>query len=282
VADNLLRTNFDLEAQANAKDKVIHSEKMLQNATASRQLEALADLQIVVDSRNRVLAVHRNVLLIGRERTLRKASMDQLKADLNSLGTTISKMNTQIAELEAEQTRMKNNTPTMRRNCRSFREKEYLKLTEESRTETEIAHNLSAKAEYNQVEISELNRYISVLTETDSILHGIRERRVALLERLTNDLQKDTLALETAKNNLSKDLSRIVDQGNSQSNRTHLEVSQRNRTIFETPAFEAELTMKDEQIYNASTKQVESMIHMAELAPNITDKEADFSIWNKN
>jgi hypothetical protein len=39
--------------------------------------------------------------------------------------------------------------------------------------------------------------------------------------------------------------------------------------------------MKDEQIYNALTKQVESMIQMAELAPNITDKEADFSIWSR-
>lgn len=32
------------------------------------EVEALLDLQIVIDSRNRPLAVHRNVLLVGRER----------------------------------------------------------------------------------------------------------------------------------------------------------------------------------------------------------------------
>ena len=91
-------------------------------------------------------------------------------------------------------------------------------LSEKSRTETEITRNFSAKVEYNQVQISEVNQNISLLTETDFILHGLRERRAALLERLTNIIQKDTLARETARNNLSEDLSRIVDQANSQAN----------------------------------------------------------------
>lgn len=88
-------------------------------------------------------------------------------------------------------------------------EKEYPKLSENSRAETEITHHLSTKVECNQVQISELNQNISVLTETDFILHGKRERRVALPERLTNIIQKDTLARETARSNISKDLSRM-------------------------------------------------------------------------
>lgn len=40
--------------------------------------------------------------------------------------------------------------------------------------------------------------------------------------------------------------------------------------------------MNDEQIHDASIKQVESMILMAELAPNITEKGADLSIWSRS
>ena len=38
------------------------------NSFQVAEVEALVDLQIVIDSRNRPLAVHRNVLQIGRER----------------------------------------------------------------------------------------------------------------------------------------------------------------------------------------------------------------------
>lgn len=43
-----------------------------------------------------------------------------------------------------------------------------------------------------------------------------------------------------------------------------------------------ELAINDEQIHDASIKQVESMILMAELAPNIAEKGADLSIWSRS
>lgn len=287
-ANRLLQSNFELETNAKALDMRIDREEAMLSSlrdnlrdSASMQLEALLELRFVDQALTRLGVVHRDVILIAQDRAARGVSIEQLKHDMQSSEATVLSMNATRARLEVEQAQMKESLPALRRNCRSFREKDYMRLSEEARIETDVSRNLSAQVEYQQRQITELNRNISTLTETDPILQETHEGRTKLLQKLEDHIQPRILALEQARYNLTTSLGRIVDDANSRMLRLNSAVDRRNRTISETPAFEAELAIKDEQIHNTSIKQEEGMVIMIALAPNITDKEANLSIWTQ-
>ena len=183
------------------------------------------------------------------------------------------------SQIESELATMRSQLPGVKRSCRMFNEKAYLKA------ESDLD---SAQASLKQIEQMKQNETeaerilqdsFNALRVKDHLLGELVRRRSELEQKISSEIsilignltiERDLLLVASQH---SRDSLQSLHHRNDSLTRRLMEIN------VETPKLEAELAVKDELIYNTTIKQIESAAILQDLAPRISDKELNLSMW---